>query len=123
MLIEALPNSFFCFVSALTRPCCKTRRSLESLSSAACPSAMCASGGIIWMAMTDQSCWVAGKPPSAFPQDRLHIDFSQEVTIGRQLAGVVDGLLEPLVEDRLTAGEALDMLTPDTEQTASSSDR
>lgn len=75
------------------------------------------------MAMTDQSCWVAGKPPSAFPQDRLHIDFSQEVTIGRQLAGVVDGLLEPLVEDRLTAGEALDMLTPDTEQTASSSDR
>lgn len=84
---------------------------------------MCASGGIIWMAMTDQSCWVAGKPPSAFPQDRLHIDFSQEVTIGRQLAGVVDGLLEPLVEDRLTAGEALDMLTPDTEQTASSSDR
>ena len=66
---------------------------------------------------------IAGKPPSAFPQDRLHIDFSQEVSIGRQLAGVVDGLLEPLVEDRLTAGEALDMLTPDAEQNASPSNR
>ena len=58
----------------------------------------------------------AGKPPSAFPQDRLHIDFSQEVNIGRKLAAAVDGLLEPLVEDRLTAAEALDMLTEDVEQ-------
>lgn len=58
----------------------------------------------------------AGKPPNAFPQDRLHIDFSQEVAIGRQLAGVVDGLLEPLVEDRLTAAEALDMLTEEGQQ-------
>ena len=93
------------------------------LFNAAFPSATCASAVVTWMAMTKQSCWVAGKPPSAFPQDRLHIDFSQEVSIGRQLAGVVDGLLEPLVEDRLTAGEALDMLTPDAEQTPSSSDK
>jgi len=61
----------------------------------------------------------AGKPPSAFPQDRLHIDFSQEVTIGRQLAAVVDGLLEPLVEDRLTPSEALDMLTDGNQQSQS----
>ena len=31
--------------------------------------------------------------------------------MGRQLASVVDGLLEPLVEDRLTAADALDMLS------------
>ena len=43
------------------------------------------------------------------------------MSIGTQLAGVVDGLLEPLVEDRLTAEEALDMLTPDAEQTVSAS--
>ena len=61
-----------------------------------------------------------GKPPSTFPQDRLHIDFSQEVSIGRQLAAALDGLLEPLVEDRLTAAEALDTLTPDSEQGQSS---
>ena len=61
----------------------------------------------------------AGKPPSAFPQDRLHIDFSQEVSIGRQLATVVDGLLEPLVEDRLSAAEALEMLTQQDQQSQS----
>ena len=38
--------------------------------------------------------------------------------MGRQLAAVVDGLLEPLVEDRLTAADALELLT---EQTAGSS--
>lgn len=45
------------------------------------------------------------------------------MAIGRQLAGVVDGLLEPLVEDRLSAEEALDMLTesPDAEQIVSPS--
>lgn len=57
----------------------------------------------------------AGKPPSAFPQDRLHIDFSGEVSIGRQLASVVDGLLEPLVEDRLTAADALDILSEESQ--------
>lgn len=62
---------------------------------------------------------LSGKPPSAFPQDRLHIDFSQEVSIGRQLATVVDGLLEPLVEDRLSAAEALEMLTQQDEQSQS----
>ena len=61
----------------------------------------------------------AGKPPSAFPQDRLHIDFSQEVSIGRQLATVVDGLMEPLVEDRLSAAEALEMLTQHDQQSQS----
>ncbi|KAL0052888.1 hypothetical protein WJX82_009212 [Trebouxia sp. C0006] len=62
---------------------------------------------------------LSGKPPSAFPQDRLHIDFSQEVSIGRQLATVVDGLLEPLVEDRLSAAEALEMLTEQDQQSQS----
>lgn len=38
--------------------------------------------------------------------------------MGRQLAAVVDGLLEPLVEDRLTAADALDLFN---EQAASSS--
>lgn len=66
---------------------------------------------------------LSGKPPNAFPQDRLHIDFSQEVAIGRQLAGVVDGLLEPLVEDRLTAAEALDMLTEEGQQSQSAAVR
>ena len=63
----------------------------------------------------------AGKPPNAFPQNKLHIDFSQEVSIRGQLATVVDGLLEPLVEDRLNAAEALDMLTQEIEQSQMSS--
>ncbi|DBA82766.1 hypothetical protein WJX77_011526 [Trebouxia sp. C0004] len=62
---------------------------------------------------------LSGKPPSAFPQDRLHIDFSQEVSIGHHLATVVDGLLEPLVEDRLSAAEALEMLTQQDHQSPS----
>lgn len=36
--------------------------------------------------------------------------------MGRQLAAVVDGLLEPLVEDRLSAAEALEMLQQDSQQ-------
>lgn len=36
--------------------------------------------------------------------------------MGRQLAAVVDGLLEPLVEDRLSAAEALEMLQQDGQQ-------
>lgn len=39
--------------------------------------------------------------------------------MGRQLAAAVDGLLEPLVEDRFTAADALDILSDDPE-TASS---
>ena len=40
--------------------------------------------------------------------------------MGRQLAAVVEGLLEPLVEDRLTAADALDILTEGTQPHSSS---
>ena len=92
---------------------CKTASHKNQLASLLC----CAKSASVVMTCVND----AGKPPSAFPQDRLHIDFSQEVNIGRKLAATVDGLLEPLVEDRLTAAEALDMLTEDVEQPQASS--
>ena len=39
--------------------------------------------------------------------------------MGRQLAAVVDGLLEPLVEDRLTAADALDILSEESQPQSS----
>ena len=40
--------------------------------------------------------------------------------MGRQLAAVVDGLLEPLVEDRLTAADALEILSDDSQPQSNS---
>jgi hypothetical protein len=35
----------------------------------------------------------AGKPPSAFPQDRLRLDFRSSLELGDSLAAVLEGLL------------------------------
>ena len=35
----------------------------------------------------------AGKPPSAFRQDRLRLDFRSSVAVGERLGAVLDGLL------------------------------
>ena len=53
---------------------------------------------------------VSGRPPSAFPVDRMRINLSS-VPMGQTLEAVVEGLLEPVLEDRLTADEALGLLT------------
>mmetsp|Transcript_1857 Transcript_1857/g.4857 ORF Transcript_1857/g.4857 Transcript_1857/m.4857 type:complete len:628 (-) Transcript_1857:125-2008(-) len=53
---------------------------------------------------------LSGHPPSSFPQTRLKIDFSQHVTVGPQLAQLLNGLLEPVPEDRLTAKAAMSAL-------------
>eukprot|EP00887_Chlorella_sp_A99_P006661 scaffold3.g6661.t1 len=52
---------------------------------------------------------LSGRPPSAFPLDRMRLDFSG-VPMGPRLQAVIDGLLEPVVEDRLTADDALALL-------------
>ena len=51
-----------------------------------------------------------GKNPSFFPQVRLKVQFRDRVVCGRRLADVVEGLLEPLPEDRMTARQARDTL-------------
>ncbi|CAK0784475.1 hypothetical protein CVIRNUC_007679 [Coccomyxa viridis] len=53
---------------------------------------------------------LSGKPPSSFPQDRLRIDFRDVLEVGEQLGAMIEGLLEPLVEDRLSAKDALRIL-------------
>ncbi|KAF6262994.1 kinase-like domain-containing protein [Scenedesmus sp. NREL 46B-D3] len=52
---------------------------------------------------------VSGQPPGAFPQQRMRIGYRDRVTVGKQLGELLDGLLEPLAEDRLTPQEALDV--------------
>jgi len=49
---------------------------------------------------------MSGRPPSAFPVDRMRLDLSS-VTMGSRLEAVVEGLLEPVLEDRMTGEEAL----------------
>lgn len=51
-----------------------------------------------------------GRSPNSFAQNRLKIDFQDSVTMGDVMEEVIDGLLEPLPEDRLTASEALSIL-------------
>lgn len=52
---------------------------------------------------------LSGRPPSAFPVDRMRLDLSN-VAMSRQLRAVVEGLLEPVLEDRLSATEAAALL-------------
>lgn len=53
---------------------------------------------------------LSGRPPSAFPVDRMRLDLSS-VEMGPRLEAVVEGLLEPVVEDRLGADAALAILS------------
>ncbi|KAL0038775.1 hypothetical protein WJX79_007294 [Trebouxia sp. C0005] len=48
---------------------------------------------------------LSGEPPSAFPQRRLKVDFSR-VEMSPRLSGLLEGLLQPAHEDRLTATQA-----------------
>lgn len=50
---------------------------------------------------------VSGRPPSSFRQERLRIDYSSSVSLGRPLSTLLDGLLEPHAEDRLSPADAL----------------
>lgn len=49
--------------------------------------------------------FVVGESPSSFPQRRLNIDFSR-VNMSSRLNGLLEGLLQPAWEDRLTASQA-----------------
>ncbi|PSC76759.1 serine threonine kinase [Micractinium conductrix] len=53
---------------------------------------------------------LSGRLPSAFPMDRMRIDFGT-VKMGARLEAVLEGLLEPVPEDRLSAEDALALLT------------
>ncbi|GAB4823289.1 hypothetical protein N2152v2_010335 [Parachlorella kessleri] len=55
---------------------------------------------------------LSGQPPSAFPQDRLRLRFDG-VAMSSRLRLLVEGLLEPLVEDRMTARQAMGVLRGD----------
>ncbi|KAI8466261.1 MAG: kinase-like domain-containing protein [Monoraphidium minutum] len=54
---------------------------------------------------------VSGQPPFAFPQERMRIAYRDRVTVGPQLGELLDGLLEPVAEDRMAAQEAIDIAT------------
>ncbi|KAF5832434.1 kinase-like domain-containing protein [Dunaliella salina] len=64
---------------------------------------------------------LSGRPPSAFPQERMRIRWRGSPDApglqppSPRWATVLDGLLEPLAEDRLSATEALDILEGRTE--------
>jgi len=55
---------------------------------------------------------LTGQPPSAFPLERLAIDFSRAY-MSDKMRGLVEGLLEPVAEDRLSAEEALGVVRGD----------
>lgn len=55
---------------------------------------------------------LTGQPPSAFPMDRLAIDF-RSAYMSDKMRELVDGLLEPVAEDRLSAEEALGVVRGD----------
>ncbi|DBB16730.1 TPA: hypothetical protein ACH3X3_014973 [Trebouxia sp. C0006] len=48
---------------------------------------------------------LSGEPPSAYPQRRLKVDFSR-VEMSPRLSSLLEGLLQPAYEDRLTATQA-----------------
>ncbi|CAD7697189.1 unnamed protein product [Ostreobium quekettii] len=53
---------------------------------------------------------VSGRQPSEFRQDRLRIDFSGLISVSEEWEDLLEGLLEPLPEDRLTADQAMRLL-------------
>ena len=53
---------------------------------------------------------IAGKPPGAFPQNGLRLDYGDDLIADPALDAVVAGLLEPMVDDRMRAREALGIL-------------
>lgn len=55
-------------------------------------------------------CIHAGEEPSAFPQRRLKLDLSR-VNTSSKLQSLLEGLLEPAWEDRLTVKQAQAVLT------------
>ncbi|KAK9834867.1 hypothetical protein WJX81_004804 [Elliptochloris bilobata] len=66
---------------------------------------------------------LTGRPPSAFPQDRLRLEFRDSVQVSERLAALLEGLLEPLVEERLSAAEALALLRDDAALTPARGER
>ncbi|KAL6757530.1 kinase-like domain-containing protein [Haematococcus lacustris] len=54
---------------------------------------------------------LSGRPPFAFPQERMRIDWHSSFKAPSPLwTQLLDGLLEPVAEDRLTAEQAIDLL-------------
>ncbi|GFH07488.1 protein kinase domain-containing protein, partial [Haematococcus lacustris] len=54
---------------------------------------------------------LSGQPPFAFPQERMRIDWLSSFKAPSPLwTQLLDGLLEPVAEDRLTAEQAIDLL-------------
>ena len=54
---------------------------------------------------------LTGRDPSSIPQERMNLKWREVLpTPGRKWSRVLDGLLEPLVEDRMSASDALAIL-------------
>lgn len=56
-------------------------------------------------------CLYTGRQPNEFPQDRMVINFKRVLSVSPKLAAVLEGLLEPVLEDRLTAADAISLLS------------
>lgn len=63
-----------------------------------------------WYNTPSASVQTAGKPPSSFPERGLRLDYGEDLVSDPNLDAVLEGLLEPLTEDRLPAAEALRLL-------------
>lgn len=53
---------------------------------------------------------IAGKAPNTFRQERLKIVFEDSISIQRDFRDLLNGLLEPLPEERISARIALNIL-------------
>lgn len=53
---------------------------------------------------------LSGQPPFAFPQERMRINWRGKVSVGPVLDRLLQGLLEPILEDRITSDEGLAIL-------------
>ncbi|GMH36972.1 hypothetical protein BSKO_04845 [Bryopsis sp. KO-2023] len=56
---------------------------------------------------------LSGRAPNTFRQERLRIAFRDSVTVSPDFEDLLEGLLEPLPEDRISARDALQLLKPE----------
>ncbi|KAK9822343.1 hypothetical protein WJX74_010055 [Apatococcus lobatus] len=64
---------------------------------------------------------LTGRPPGDFPQERFRTDLSElKGTVGARMQAILEGLLDPHVEDRMTAAQALSVLRGEQDRALSS---
>ena len=66
-------------------------------------------------------CGMSGRPPGDFPQERFRTDLSElQGIVGPRMQAILEGLLDPHTEDRMTAAQALSVLRGEQDRALSS---